>query len=609
MEWWRYFSCCCRTLVWITLDWIIVAIHEDMTGKEKKKKRTRRNFVWLCLLSFVAGPLSLSRVYRRRSKFSIHGAPSALSSFLEMIPPLLWNAIPKTILVVFNEAKSLSLLLRVRTPGKRRISLVSIGRGCVSLVVSHVGEQWWTVLFPFFFFFLLPIMFFSRLSTSSLPCEVCQCQSVLTRQRLLFLSLFFFSLFERITQRVTRCSRLSTVALPATSTAGQFWWSPRIHPPSPWVIYSTLLSFLFFMRFLVELFNTPISLSLLHVHTVFWPHSWRTILTRDLQPVVFNIIRPKFSNFLRTLLFILLFHLKANGEFRWSAYRVGCNRLFILLGHWLSWSGSWTTKAIRRWPSLYWRAIIKAVWICFRRRIRSARPTRSKLAWPVTAAASGTPGVRPAPVCAHRSSRHRPARCSVFAAVTAWLRRPTLRWCIRKILGAAATRTTTAADASSPGRCRCRRPAKRLADCRCPTVRCRRRIRWPHRAAEVDPTRSTATTVTDLLLSISPAAAWEVCFYQFKLSARKKTHSTILFFLSSVLADVPSWLKGLRLHKYAHLFSLLTYDEMLALTEEQLELQGVTKGARHKIALSILRLRERPTLLAQLEKVPTLFKQ
>lgn len=44
---------------------------------------------------------------------------------------------------------------------------------------------------------------------------------------------------------------------------------------------------------------------------------------------------------------------------------------------------------------------------------------------------------------------------------------------------------------------------------------------------------------------------------------------------------------------------------MLALTEEQLEVQGVTKGARHKIALSILRLRERPTLLAQLEKVCT----
>jgi hypothetical protein len=74
-------------------------------------------------------------------------------------------------------------------------------------------------------------------------------------------------------------------------------------------------------------------------------------------------------------------------------------------------------------------------------------------------------------------------------------------------------------------------------------------------------------------------------------------------------SDVPSWLKGLRLHKYAHLFSLLTYDEMLALTEEQLELQGVTKGARHKIALSILRLRERPTLLAQLEKVRSIFDE
>ena len=68
---------------------------------------------------------------------------------------------------------------------------------------------------------------------------------------------------------------------------------------------------------------------------------------------------------------------------------------------------------------------------------------------------------------------------------------------------------------------------------------------------------------------------------------------------------MPSWLKGLRLHKYAHLFSLLSYDEMLQLTEEQLEMQNVTKGARHKIALSIQRLRDRPNLLCQLEKVGT----
>nr|CAG4638457.1 EOG090X06H8 [Cyclestheria hislopi] len=70
----------------------------------------------------------------------------------------------------------------------------------------------------------------------------------------------------------------------------------------------------------------------------------------------------------------------------------------------------------------------------------------------------------------------------------------------------------------------------------------------------------------------------------------------------SGMRDVPTWLKSLRLHKYAHLFSRLTYEEMLSLTEEQLELQGVTKGARHKIALSIQRLRERPALLAKLEK-------
>ncbi|CAH1262380.1 SAMD4B [Branchiostoma lanceolatum] len=66
--------------------------------------------------------------------------------------------------------------------------------------------------------------------------------------------------------------------------------------------------------------------------------------------------------------------------------------------------------------------------------------------------------------------------------------------------------------------------------------------------------------------------------------------------------DVPAWLKSLRLHKYAPLFSQLTYDEMMNLTEEQLEAQGVTKGARHKIVLSIQKLKERQTVLQQLEK-------
>ncbi|XP_037102694.1 protein Smaug homolog 1 isoform X4 [Syngnathus acus] len=67
-------------------------------------------------------------------------------------------------------------------------------------------------------------------------------------------------------------------------------------------------------------------------------------------------------------------------------------------------------------------------------------------------------------------------------------------------------------------------------------------------------------------------------------------------------ANVPAWLKSLRLHKYAALFSTMTYDEMMSLTEEQLEAQKVTKGARHKIVISIQKLKERQNLLRSLEK-------
>lgn len=129
--------------------------------------------------------------------------------------------------------------------------------------------------------------------------------------------------------------------------------------------------------------------------------------------------------------------------------------------------------------------------------------------------------------------------------------------------------------------------------------------------------------------------------------------------------DVPAWLKSLRLHKYASLFSQMTYEEMMILTEKHLEsqvssahintwsapspahltftmcrdhpddfwrfwcninheevnqlmtfdlrcaassdplcvFQNVTKGARHKIALSIQKLRERQSVLKSLEKV------
>ncbi|KAL4656253.1 hypothetical protein GN956_G5671 [Arapaima gigas] len=70
----------------------------------------------------------------------------------------------------------------------------------------------------------------------------------------------------------------------------------------------------------------------------------------------------------------------------------------------------------------------------------------------------------------------------------------------------------------------------------------------------------------------------------------------------SGMRDVPAWLKSLRLHKYAALFSTMTYDEMMSLTEEQLESQNVTKGARHKIIISIQKLKERQNVLRSLEK-------
>ncbi|XP_067680249.1 protein Smaug homolog 1-like isoform X1 [Haliotis asinina] len=70
----------------------------------------------------------------------------------------------------------------------------------------------------------------------------------------------------------------------------------------------------------------------------------------------------------------------------------------------------------------------------------------------------------------------------------------------------------------------------------------------------------------------------------------------------SGMREVPVWLKNLRLHKYSYLFRQMTYEEMMNLSEEWLESQNVTKGARHKIILSIAKLRERQDLLRTLEK-------
>jgi hypothetical protein len=63
------------------------------------------------------------------------------------------------------------------------------------------------------------------------------------------------------------------------------------------------------------------------------------------------------------------------------------------------------------------------------------------------------------------------------------------------------------------------------------------------------------------------------------------------------VADVPKWLKNLRLHKYAFFFSQMTYDQMMNLTIEQLKEGKITDGACTKILLNIKKLKERASLL------------
>jgi len=51
-----------------------------------------------------------------------------------------------------------------------------------------------------------------------------------------------------------------------------------------------------------------------------------------------------------------------------------------------------------------------------------------------------------------------------------------------------------------------------------------------------------------------------------------------------VLKDIPSWLRGLRLHKYTTCFDGLTWQEMVVLDDESLEKRGITTlGARRRL--------------------------
>ncbi|XP_028147988.1 protein Smaug homolog 1 [Diabrotica virgifera virgifera] len=67
------------------------------------------------------------------------------------------------------------------------------------------------------------------------------------------------------------------------------------------------------------------------------------------------------------------------------------------------------------------------------------------------------------------------------------------------------------------------------------------------------------------------------------------------------MKSITSWLKSLRLHKYSWVFNNLTYSQMVNLKEESLQSIGITKGARHKILLSVNKLKERGVMLMELE--------
>lgn len=68
------------------------------------------------------------------------------------------------------------------------------------------------------------------------------------------------------------------------------------------------------------------------------------------------------------------------------------------------------------------------------------------------------------------------------------------------------------------------------------------------------------------------------------------------------MSNIGQWLKSLRLHKYVWLFSNISYEQMLDITEGYLENLGVTKGARHKLVLCLQKLNERFNMLSQFEK-------
>ena len=72
---------------------------------------------------------------------------------------------------------------------------------------------------------------------------------------------------------------------------------------------------------------------------------------------------------------------------------------------------------------------------------------------------------------------------------------------------------------------------------------------------------------------------------------------TCIVFLFEGIRD---WLKSLRLHKYTKILLEVKYEELLELTDEDLEKKGVTLGARGKILKNVGFMKDRPNLLNEI---------
>lgn len=102
------------------------------------------------------------------------------------------------------------------------------------------------------------------------------------------------------------------------------------------------------------------------------------------------------------------------------------------------------------------------------------------------------------------------------------------------------------------------------------TPLCRRRAASRRQAANRRRSRATHAT-----LSRRTAAGWKVTtlIRCSQVSDSVSFPKYFTFRLCVSPPDVPAWLKSLRLHKYASLFSQMTYEEMMILTEQHLESQ------------------------------------